>query len=141
MDAQSDLLEYSGEVRHRFETAPRHGRVLAAPFERRRGGAGAIDRGVRVEFEARVREGRIVECRFRAYGCPHVIAAASWVAEQAEGRAAGDTSWVDPQQLAELLEAPPHKLGNLLVVEDALRACLADRGRSSNEDWTRNPGQ
>lgn len=133
MSSQPDLLEYSGEVRHRFETAPRHGRVFAGPFERRRGGAGAVERGTRVEFEARVRDGRIVECRFRAYGCPHVIAAASWVAEQAEGRAADDTSWVNPQQLAELLEAPPHKLGNLLVVEDALRACLADRGRATNE--------
>jgi NifU-like protein involved in Fe-S cluster formation len=119
------VLDYSGEVRHRFETAPRHGRVIAAPGERVSGGAGEIGRGVRVEFEARVRDGRIVECRFRAYGCPHVIAAASWVAEQAEGRRVGDFDWLDPRRLAELLEAPPHKLGSLLVVEDAFRACFA----------------
>jgi NifU-like protein involved in Fe-S cluster formation len=124
---QAEGLDYCGEVRHRFETAPRHGRVLAAPSERLAGGAGETNRGVRVEFEARVREGRIVECRFRAYGCPHVIAAASWVAEQAEGRAAGDTGWLDPRRLAELLEAPPYKLGSLLVVEDAFRACVAGR--------------
>ena len=121
----TELLDYSGEVRHRFETAPRHGRVLAAPSERLSGGAGDTGRGARVEFEARVRGGRIVECRFRAYGCPHVIAAASWVAEQAEGRVIGDTAWLDPRRLAELLEAPPHKLGSLLVVEDAFRACVS----------------
>ena len=120
-------LDYCGEVRHRFETAPRHGRVLAAPSERLFGGAGETGRGVRVEFEARTRGGRIVECRFRAYGCPHVIAAASWVAEQAEGRAVGDTDWLDPRRLAELLEAPAHKLGSLLVVEDAYRDCIAGR--------------
>jgi NifU-like protein involved in Fe-S cluster formation len=125
MNLQADGLDYCGEVRHRFETAPRHGRVLAAPTERRAGGAGEIGRGVRVEFEAAVRGGRVVECRFRAYGCPHVIAAASWVAEQAEGRAIGDADWLDPRRLAELLEAPPHKLGSLLVVEDAFRACFA----------------
>ena len=119
-------LDYSGEVRHRFETAPRHGRIFAAPGERVSGGAGETGRGVRVEFEARVRDGRIAECRFRAYGCPHVIAAASWVAEQAEGRRVGDFDWLDPRRLAELLEAPPHKLGSLLVVEDAYRACFAD---------------
>lgn len=123
----TEVLDYSGEVRHRFETAPRHGRVLAAPSERLSGGAGDAGRGVRVEFEARVRGSRIVECRFRAYGCPHVIAAASWVAEQAEGRLIGDTAWLDPRQLAELLEAPPHKLGSLLVVEDAFRACASGR--------------
>jgi NifU-like protein involved in Fe-S cluster formation len=120
-------LEYSGEVRQRFETAPRHGRVFAAPTERQFGAAGETGRGVRVEFEARVRGGRIIECRFLAYGCPHVIAAASWVAEHAEGRAADDASWLDPRRIAALLEAPPHKLGSLLVVEDAFRACVAAR--------------
>jgi len=123
----SGALDYSGEVRHRFEAAPRHGRVFAAPGERVSGGAGEVGRGVRVEFEARVRDGRVVECRFRAYGCPHVIAAASWVAEHAEGRSVGDFDWLDPRRLAELLEAPPHKLGSLLVIEDAYRACVADR--------------
>jgi NifU-like protein involved in Fe-S cluster formation len=120
----TDPLDYSAEVRQRFERAPRHGRVFAAPAERRRGVAGNIAQGARVEFEARVRQGRVQECRFRAYGCPHVIAAASWVAEQAEGRSVADLGWVDPQALARLLEAPPHKLGSLLVVEDAYRACM-----------------
>lgn len=124
---QAEVLDYSGEVRHRFETAPRHGRVLAAPSERLIGAAGQTGRGVRVEFEARVRGGRIAECRFRAYGCPHVIAAASWVAEQAEGRRAGDTDWLDPRHLAEVLEVPSYKLGSLLVVEDAFRACVTGR--------------
>jgi NifU-like protein involved in Fe-S cluster formation len=124
VNATAGTLEYSGEVLRRFENAPRHGRVLAPSSERLSGAAGEIGRGVRVEFEARVRGGKIAECRFRAYGCPHVIAAASWVAEQAEGRAATDLSWLDPRRLAELLEAPPHKVGSLLVVEDAFRACM-----------------
>lgn len=128
----ADELNYSGEVRHRFETAPRHGRILAAPSERLFGGAGETGRGVRVEFEARVRGGVIAECRFRAFGCPHVIAAASWVAEQAEGRAVGETDWLDPRRLAELLEVPAYKLGSLLVVEDAFRACADPSRRTAD---------
>jgi NifU-like protein involved in Fe-S cluster formation len=127
---ERDALDYSAEVRQRFERAPRHGPLLAAPAERLHGAAGEVKSGVRVEFEARTREGRIVECRFRAYGCPHVIAAASWVAEHAEGRSVFDVDWVDPRRLAEFLEAPPHKLGSLLVVEDAFRACLAEARRA-----------
>lgn len=127
MNTQAVTLDYSPEVRHRFETAPRHGRVLAMQAERRTGGAGEIARGVRVEFEMRVRDGRIAECRFRAYGCPHVIAAASWVAEHAEGRSVNEVEWFAPRRLAELLEAPAYKLGSLLVVEDAYRACVAGR--------------
>ena len=120
----TDQLDYSAEVRRRFEGAPRHGRIFAAASERRRGAAGNISHGVRVEFEARVRQGKVLECRFRAYGCPHVIAAASWVAEHAEGRRTAELDWIDPQALAQLLDAPAHKLGSLLVVEDAYRACM-----------------
>jgi NifU-like protein involved in Fe-S cluster formation len=128
VNVPTDRLDYSNEVRHRFEHAPRHGRLFAKPEELLAGSAGQTEQGVRVEFEARIRQGRIVECRFRAYGCPHVIAAASWVAEQAEGRRVGDTDWLKPRDLAALLEAPAHKLGSLLVVEDALRACLGATG-------------
>jgi NifU-like protein involved in Fe-S cluster formation len=128
----AEELKYSGEVRHRFETAPRHGRILAAPSERLSGGAGETGRGVRVEFEARVRGGVIAECRFRAFGCPHVIAAASWVAEQAEGRAVGESDWLDPRRLAELLEVPAYKLGSLLVVEDAFRDCTGPSRRRAD---------
>jgi len=120
----TDQLDYSAEVRRRFEGAPRHGRIFAAPSERRRGAAGNISHGVRVEFEARVRHGKVIECRFRAYGCPHIIAAASWVAEHAEGRRTAELEWVDPHALAGVLDAPAYKLGSLLVVEDAYRACM-----------------
>lgn len=122
-----ESLEYSAEVRRRFEQAPGHGRIRAAADQRRHGAAGETGHGVRVEFEMRVRDGLIRECRFRAFGCPHVIAAASWVAEHAEGRAPEDLGWLNPHELAGILAAPPHKLGSLLVVEDAYRACAAGR--------------
>jgi len=127
VNAREEMLDYSSEVRQRFERLPRHGRIFGESSERVAGAAGNMEHGVRVEFEARIRDGRIAECRFRAYGCPHVIAAASWVAEHAEGRAAGDVDWLDPRKIAELLDAPAHKLGSLLVVEDAFRACMAGR--------------
>lgn len=125
MSLQAGMPEYSSEVQRRFERAPRLGRLASQLPGRVSGAAGDVRQGVRVAFEARVAEGRIVECRFRAYGCPHVIAAASWVAEHAEGRPAGEAGWPDPRALAQLLEVPPHKLGSLLVVEDAFRACMA----------------
>ncbi|MEJ2515701.1 MAG: iron-sulfur cluster assembly scaffold protein [Gammaproteobacteria bacterium] len=123
-----DPLVYSPEVERRFEAPPRQGELFGAPTDRLAGSAGDTRLGARVSFEARVRSGRVVECRFRAYGCPHVIAAASWVAEHAEGRAVGEPDWPDAHELARRLEAPAHKLGSLLVVEDAYRAMVADTG-------------
>lgn len=128
MNGLPDPLVYSPEVEKRFDAPARHGPLLAAAADRVAGAAGDADRGVHVRFEARVRAGRVAECRFQAYGCPHVIAAASWVAEHAEGRRIDEAGWPDAHGLLARLAAPAHKLGSLLVVEDAYRAMLAEAG-------------
>jgi hypothetical protein len=46
------------------------------------------------------------------------------VAEQLIGQPLERAAELDPLDLGERLEAPAEKLGNLLVVEDALRDCL-----------------
>lgn len=117
-------LEYSDMVRDRFDRPHNAGRLFGTVVT---GRAGDEALGTRVELDFRIRDGVVERGRFRAYGCPHAIAAASWVAEAAEGRTLADTGWLDPLRLAELLEVPQHKLGVLLVVEDALR----DAGRGA----------
>lgn len=124
-----DALEYSREVRERFERPVNAGRLLGRVVS---GGAGDEARGTRVEFDFRASGGLVEKGVFRAYGCPFAIAAASWVAEQAEGRSLADTSWMDPLSLASKLKVPDHKLGVLLVVQDALRD--AARRATSIED-------
>ena len=124
MTGLPDPLVYSPEVEKRFDAPVRHGPLYGPPADRCSGLAGDADRGVHVRFEARVRNGAVVECRFQAYGCPHVIAAASWVAEHADGRRIDEAGWPDAHALLARLEAPAHKLGSLLVVEDAYRAML-----------------
>lgn len=118
MEPMMEPLDYSRFVLERFERPHNAGRLLGSVV---RGSAGEAAHGTRVEFDFRVREGQVEDARFRAYGCPHAIAAASWVAETAAGRSLTETSWMDPLALAEMMELPDHKLGVLLVVEDALR--------------------
>lgn len=93
------------------------------------GEAVALDRGAWVRFEARVEGERFADCRFRAFGCPHTLAAASMVAGRLRGAPPAAASSIDAAGIARELEAPAEKMGRLLVVEDALRALLADLGR------------
>lgn len=116
---------YSARVRELFAVAPRAGALPDAPGEALAGEARALDRHAWVRFEARVRGGRIVAARFRAWGCPHVLAACALAAERLEGHALGQASGVDAATLAADLEAPAEKLGRLLVVEDAVTALAA----------------
>jgi nitrogen fixation NifU-like protein len=121
---------YSSLVREHFER-PRLAGRLSGPGVRL-ASAGSTERGVWVEFSVRIAEGRVADARFRAYGCPHTIAAASWVAQHLVGQPLAEAAEIDPLELGERLEAPAEKLGNLLVVEDALLACLA-RADGSHE--------
>jgi NifU-like protein involved in Fe-S cluster formation len=81
-----------------------------------------------VQFDVRLERtgagARVREARFLAFGCPHVIAAAGLVAEEAEGAAPEPRLPHSVHALRERLEAPVEKLGRLFVVEDAWIAAL-----------------
>jgi NifU-like protein involved in Fe-S cluster formation len=117
---------YSARVLELFRTLPFAGTLSAAPDGIASAEAIALDRGAWVKFEARVDAGRIVACRFRAWGCPHTLAAAALAAGWLEGWPIGEATRCEAVRLARELEAPAEKMGRLLVVEDAARALLAE---------------
>jgi cysteine desulfurase len=91
------------------------------------GEAGNIERGAWIRFHLHIENGRVTDARFRAYGCPHTLAAAEWVCRQVKGRSVTEASspgFISAPEMAKALEAPAEKLGRLLIVEDALRTCL-----------------
>jgi NifU-like protein involved in Fe-S cluster formation len=118
---------YSPRVRALFAGPPCAGPPPGGPGERRRGEAGSPERGAWVVFEARVAEGVVTQAVFRAWGCPHVIAASALVAQRLAGRPVAEAAGFDAHALAAELDLPPAKLGRLLVVQDAA-ASLASLG-------------
>lgn len=117
--------DYSTQAQSRFASPQRAGVLPAGPGERRRGEAEALERRAWVQFEVLVQGGQIVDGRFRAWGCPHVIAACDLALERLLGRPLAAAAALPAQALADALGAPPHKLGRLLVVQDALSALAA----------------
>jgi len=89
------------------------------------GEAGSEVLGTRVRFALAIADGAVTEARFQAFGCPHTIAAASWLTEHLRGQPLDRAPPMPILELARLLEVPTEKLGRLLVVEDALHAALA----------------
>lgn len=79
------------------------------------------DQGVRVALAADVAGGRIRALRFRAYGCPHVIAAAEALCRHFEGRPAAELEAFEAAALIRELPVPTEKTGRILVIEDAAR--------------------
>ncbi len=88
------------------------------------GDAGREDLGTRVRFELLCNNGIVTGARFQAFGCPHTIAAAAWLAEHLPGRTLESANPMPTLELGRLLDVPTEKLGRLLVVEDALHAAV-----------------
>jgi NifU-like protein involved in Fe-S cluster formation len=120
---------YSPRVLELFTALPGAGSMPAGAGEIVVGEAVALDRGAWVRFEARLEDGRIAECRFRAWGCPHTLAAAAFVAKELGSNPQPGPHVIDASRLARELGAPAEKMGRFFVVEDALRALLAHERR------------
>jgi NifU-like protein involved in Fe-S cluster formation len=102
----------------RFEPAPD---VITAR-------AGKHEQGAEFVVSVRLAGARIAAARFEVYGCPHCIAAASWLSERLVGRTLADLEAWTWREAVAALQIPPEKRGRLLILEDALRA-LAEAWR------------
>jgi NifU-like protein involved in Fe-S cluster formation len=119
------VSELAPEIRELFATLDHAGELAASAAAGVVGGeAGREALGTRVRFSLRIADERLLEVRYRAYGCPHTLATCEWLARSLEGRRLDALGMGDPIQWAQRLGVPAAKLGRLLVIEDALRAAL-----------------
>jgi hypothetical protein len=91
-----------------------------------RGAAGSTQCGTLIVFGADVRAQRLHKLGFRAFACPHIIAACNRVAEQLEGGPAQALSEFPVDELQAEFDIPVEKAGKLLILKDALQACYTD---------------
>lgn len=118
---------YNDLTRRHFESAARAG-TLTGPGVRR-GAAGSRVQGTWVQFDVRWQPGpqprTPAEVRFLAFGCPHVIAVADWIAEQAVLLTPLAGLPESLPQLKERFAVPTEKVGRLLIIEDAWIAAIS----------------
>ena len=121
---------YSDRVRRLFADPPHAGALPRGPGHTLLAGAMAVERGAWLEVAARVVEGVVADARFRAWGCPHFIAACELAVAGLPGRPLSEAGQVEAAALARELAVPTGKLGRLLVIEDALRDLAATPAQS-----------
>ena len=108
---------YSERVRELF-TAPRHAGDLEKPAARVQISA----QGVRLALAAAMDGDIITGLRFRAWGCPHLLAAAEAVCRSYEGQALPALQAFSAAEIMQTLSVPREKLGRILILEDAVRS-------------------
>jgi NifU-like protein involved in Fe-S cluster formation len=119
-DGAGQDARYGPEVVRRLHELPGCGRFEAGATVLH-GRAGDREQGAAVDLWIRLDAGSVVEARYLAFGCPHLLAAASWLTEAVRGLDRGQVAAWDWQAAAAALEIPPAKFGRLLTLQDAVR--------------------
>jgi cysteine desulfurase len=89
------------------------------------GEAGGRGQETWVRFHLLTAGDTVKEARFQAFACPHTTEVAAWLCGELRGRTRKQLIPGTPGAWAQAHGVPAEKLGRLLVVEDALRDCLA----------------
>jgi NifU-like protein involved in Fe-S cluster formation len=112
---------YSAEVRWRFLALPGAGEL---PQGERvvEGRAGDCEQGAAITLQLQLESGRVVRARFRAFGCPHFLAGASWLTDRLTGAQRADLERWDWREAADALQVPPAKFARFITLQDAVRA-------------------
>jgi cysteine desulfurase len=88
------------------------------------GEAGAAGQDTWIRFHLLIENDVVKDARFQAYGCPHTLTVAAWMAKALPGRRREALQLGTPADWAADHGVPVEKLGRLLVVEDAVQACV-----------------
>ncbi len=91
----------------------------------------ARQQGVRVRLSGTQRGGAVRSLRWRAWGCPHLMAACECACADYEGRPVEDLTKVKANDIMRKLSVPVEKTGRILVLEDAVRSLGEQLKRAS----------
>src|SRR3990167_4824394 len=79
-----------------------------------------------MKLQIRIEGDRIVDARFKTFGCGSAIASSSVATEWIKGKTLAEASTVSNTEIADHLNLPPVKLHCSMLAEDAIKAAVRD---------------
>jgi nitrogen fixation NifU-like protein len=87
---------------------------------------GAPECGDVMKLQIKVHENRIVDAKFKTFGCGSAIASSSLATEWLKGRTVDEAATIRNTDIVQELNLPPVKIHCSVLAEDAIKAALAD---------------
>lgn len=115
---------YSAAVLDRVRNPQRVGALPDEAPEVGAGEAGNLDRGTLARIWVRVDGARIVEARFKVFGCSAAIAATALVAERLEGATLEECTGLTADGVVEALALPAERAHVAAIAVDAARRAV-----------------
>ena len=79
-----------------------------------------------MKLQIQVKDGVIIDAKFKTYGCGSAIASSSLVTEMLKGKTVEQAQAIQNMEIVEELALPPVKIHCSVLAEDAIKSALAD---------------
>lgn len=126
-------MAYGEKVVEHFENPLNVGSLNKDDPDVGTGLVGAPACGDVMKLQILVEKGRIVDAKFRTFGCGSAIASSSYLTELVKGLTLDQAANVKNTQIAQELALPPVKIHCSILAEDAIKAAIANYKEKSSQ--------
>ncbi|MCC6785520.1 MAG: Fe-S cluster assembly scaffold IscU [Planctomycetes bacterium] len=120
-------MAYSNKVLDHYQNPRNVGSLDKDAADVGTGIVGAPECGDVMKLQIKVdASGRIVDAKFKTYGCGSAIASSSLATEWLKGTTVDEAMAIKNTQIVEELSLPPVKIHCSVLAEDAIKAAIAD---------------
>jgi len=119
-------MAYSTKVMDHYSNPRNVGNFNANDERVGTGVVGAPECGDVMKLQIMVEDDKIVDAKFKTFGCGSAIASSSLATEMIKGRSVDEADEIKNQDIVEELNLPPVKIHCSVLAEDAIKAAIAD---------------
>ena len=120
-------MAYSNKVIEHFEKPRNIGSLDNRDSSVGTGLVGAPECGDVMKLQIKVDdENRIVDAKFKTFGCGSAIASSSLATEWVKGKTVDEASMIQNTEIVKELSLPPVKIHCSVLAEDAIKAAIKD---------------
>ena len=120
------IMAYSKKVVDHYEQPRNVGSLNSSDNNVGTGLVGAPECGDVMKLQIEVKDNKIVDAKFKTFGCGSAIAASSLATEWVKGQSIDEAMTVSNVEIVEELSLPPVKIHCSVLAEDAIKAAIAD---------------
>jgi nitrogen fixation NifU-like protein len=119
-------MAYSDKVLDHFENPKNIGSFDKNDINVGTGLVGAPECGDVMKLQIKVEDNKIVDTKFKTFGCGSAIATSSLATEWVKGKTLDEAMTVTNTELVEELSLPPVKIHCSVLAEDAIKGAIKD---------------
>ena len=126
-------MAYDNKVIDHYENPRNVGSLDKESEDVGTGLVGAPECGDVMKLQIQVEDNRIVDAKFKTFGCGSAIASSSLATEWVKGKSIDQAMSIQNTEIVEELSLPPVKIHCSVLAEDAIKAAISDY-KSRRED-------